>query len=95
MSLHVRFSAEAVKTFEAICAQIKNRWGDNTMRKFQRKVLKTIQTLSVSPFIFSIIEGYPDIRKGIINKNCSFFYEAKQEQIDILFFWDNRQDPVL
>jgi hypothetical protein len=37
----------------------------------------------------------PNIRKGLIHKNCSVFYEVKTDQIEVLFFWDKRQEPIL
>lgn len=35
-----------------------------------------------------------EIRKCIIHKDCSMFYRIYDTQIIIIFFWDNRQDPM-
>lgn len=34
------------------------------------------------------------MRKGWISKQGCFIYEIKNESIYILFFWDNRQEPI-
>ncbi|WP_205748185.1 hypothetical protein [Dyadobacter luticola] len=45
--------------------------------------------------IFKAIEERSTVRKGFINKNCSFFYEVSGSEVNILYFWDNRQEPLL
>ena len=95
MSLIVVFSIEAIETFEAIQSQIRERWGQSAVAKFERRTVKIVDTISKSPLIFQSIRENPNIRKGIINRNCSFFYEIRRNRIEVLFFWDNRQEPLL
>jgi len=35
-----------------------------------------------------------DIQVGSIIKQTSFFYEIQENELIILFFWDNRQEPI-
>ena len=44
--------------------------------------------------MFKALSQNENIRKALIHKNCSMFYEIKGHAIMILFFWDNRQDPI-
>jgi plasmid stabilization system protein ParE len=89
------FAGAAKKTYAAIQTQIQNRWGDRSLKKFETKTVKTLATISQSPFIFKSVTENQNIRKGLIHKNCSVFYEVKERHIEILFFWDNRQEPIL
>ena len=34
------------------------------------------------------------VRKAIITKQTSVLYKVNKTHIEILFFWDNRQEPV-
>ena len=36
----------------------------------------------------------PNIRIALIKKLSSVFYEVKPDKIEVLFFWDNRQEPI-
>ena len=90
----VVFSDTAVDTFEAIFDQIESRWGERTAKKFETKAFRTLDILSKKPLIFKGIKAHSNVRKGLIDKNCSFFYEISSSQIQILFFWDNRQEPL-
>ncbi|MFI5137237.1 MAG: type II toxin-antitoxin system RelE/ParE family toxin [Sphingobacteriales bacterium] len=94
MSYSLTFSRQAKETYSAIQSQLYNRWGQRVLKKFERKTIKTLDLILQSPLMFKSMTDYPSIRKGLIHKNCSVFYEVKTNEIEVLFFWDNRQDPV-
>lgn len=91
----VVLSDTAIDTFEAIFDQISTRWSERIAKKFETKVFRTLDILSKKPLILKEIDAHSNVRKGLIDKNCSFFYEVSPSQIQILFFWDNRQEPIL
>ncbi|MVN21624.1 type II toxin-antitoxin system RelE/ParE family toxin [Mucilaginibacter arboris] len=93
--LMIVFSEESIVTFQAIQAQIVFRFGQNEAEKFERRVLKTLNQISKFPAGFELVDQSSEVRKGFIHKNCSVFYQVKNSQIEILFFWDNRQKPML
>jgi hypothetical protein len=70
------------------------RWGLKQVYIFDERMLKVIETIGESPFIFQAIEVNPNVRKAFIHKNCSMFYRVGATNINVLFFWDNRQDPI-
>ena len=91
----VVFSERANETFESIQLQLLERWGETIVIKFEERTLSVLENISKSPFIYQAIETDPNVRKAVIQKNCSLFYRIHQNKIIVLFFWDNRQDPVL
>jgi len=94
VSYTLTFSRQAKETYAAIQLQLCNRWGQTVLEKFERKTVKTLDSILQSPLMFKSVMDTPNIRKGLIHKNCSVFYEVKTSEIEILFFWDNRQDPI-
>jgi hypothetical protein len=70
------------------------RWGSQTVIKFEQRVIKLLGTIIESPFIFQPTEMNAEVRKAFIHKNCSLFYKGRGQKIVILLFWDNRQDPI-
>jgi plasmid stabilization system protein ParE len=94
MSYNLVFSSHALESFDAIKSQLREKWGTKTVAEFEKRTLKVLETVSMSPLIFQGVKHSPQIRKGFIHKNCSVFYEVKQNHINILFFWDNRQEPI-
>ena len=94
MTYPVIYSDRAIETFDAISQQMELRWGLKHVYIFEERTLKVIETIGESPFIFQAIEVNPNVRKAFIHKNCSMFYRVGSTNINVLFFWDNRQDPI-
>jgi len=94
MSLPVVISETAYLTFESICAQINDRLGAKAVSDFKKNTIKTLSLIGDSPFLYKETDFDPNIRQGLIKKISSFFYEVKPDRIEILFFWDNRQEPM-
>ena len=95
MGLPVILSETAYLTFESICSQIHERLGNKALDDFKRNTIKILESISNSPYIFKETEFDPNIRQGLIKKLSSVFYEVKPDKIEILFFWDNRQEPMV
>jgi plasmid stabilization system protein ParE len=95
VSLRFVFSKEALETYAAIQLQLFDRFGDKILKKFEQKTVKTLDLILISPLMFKAVAENPNLRKGIIHQNCSVYYEIKPNFIEVLFFWDNRQEPLL
>lgn len=95
MSFELRFLPEAEDTFDELVAQLHERWGERFVAKFEAKVLRALTTISESPFIYPVVEENTGIRKCILHKNCSMIYHVKDDVVEIICFWDNRQNPLI
>lgn len=86
MQFDVVFTDEADDTFDSIGNQILKRWGERELLNFRRRVYDVVDVISRSPLIFQTVSNNENIRKAVVHKNCSMFYEIKEQRIDILFF---------
>ncbi|MEO6631137.1 MAG: type II toxin-antitoxin system RelE/ParE family toxin [Mucilaginibacter sp.] len=93
MHFDVIFSDEADDTFESIGQQIMNKWGEKELKEFRRRTYNVTEIISNFPLIFQAVNK-THVRKAFIHKNCSMFYVVGEKRIEVLFFWDNRQDPM-
>lgn len=94
MSLPIDLSERAVETFDAICAQIKERFGEKYEQRFEKSTIKVLELVSQNPYLYQATKFDPNIRRALIDKISSVFYEVRQDRIKVLFFWDNRQEPM-
>jgi len=94
MPLDVIFSDRAHDTFDSIGEQIRIRWGEQGVNEFRKRTYKLIAVISRSPFMSPPVNGIENTRKAFVHKNCSMFYFVGDNYIEILFFWDNRQEPI-
>jgi len=90
----IEFSEYALETFADIKDQINNRWGYAVVIDFERRTSKVLDIIQHSPFAYQSVTVNSNIRKAVIHRNCSMFYEVKDSYINVSFFWDNRQDPI-
>ncbi|WP_179413376.1 type II toxin-antitoxin system RelE/ParE family toxin [Mucilaginibacter sp. E4BP6] len=95
MSFEVKFSVKAEETFEAVVDQLEQRWDEKFVNKFNKKVLDCLDIISTTPFIYPIAKENGTLRKCVLHKNCSMFYTIHGNYVEIDFFWDNRQDPIV
>jgi plasmid stabilization system protein ParE len=93
MSLEVRWTEEAEFTFDHIVSLIQDRWGTQSSNKFINKTKNTLLNISRQPFLFPE-SGIENVRKAVITKQSSAFYEVYPTHIMLVFFWDNRQYPL-
>jgi len=94
MTYHIEFSIYAVETSDAIKEQIRAKWGETVIADFDKRTDRILEIIERTPFAFQAVGSNQNIRRGVIHGNCSMFYEVKGTEIEVLFFWDNRQDPI-
>ncbi|MBD1386156.1 type II toxin-antitoxin system RelE/ParE family toxin [Mucilaginibacter rigui] len=94
MSLQIYYTPNSRETFKSTYNFIKNKFGSSAADKFSIKADKTIYLLADHPLMFKVSTIAPDVRVGLITKQCSLFYRVTETAIHILFFWDNRQEPI-
>jgi hypothetical protein len=52
MNFEIKFTPEAEETYEAVISQLRQRWGDKFVTTFEARVLKSLRTISKSPYIY-------------------------------------------
>jgi plasmid stabilization system protein ParE len=94
MNRRIVFSDDAIEILLSITNYIENNWGTKQADKFLDKVYKTLFLASGNPYMFKAFRLSDNIRVGLISKQTSFFYRVQENEIIILLFWDNRQEPL-
>jgi hypothetical protein len=75
MSFEIKLTPEAEETFDAVITQLRNRWGDKFVTKFENKISKSLDIISITPDIFPIVYENMQIRRCLLHKNCSMLYK--------------------
>ena len=94
MSLSIVWSNNAEFTFDAVVTFIENSWGENSARKFVTRANQILLNLSEHPYLFKSISAENNVRIGIITPQVSVVYRIHTTHIYLLYFWDNRQQPI-
>ncbi|RYY06021.1 MAG: type II toxin-antitoxin system RelE/ParE family toxin [Sphingobacteriaceae bacterium] len=94
MSLQVFYTPQAKETLTSVYNFISNNYGLRVAEKFLLKTERTINLIADHPLMFKPSLFEESVRIGLISKQTSIFYRVHDKSIQLLFFWDNRQEPL-
>jgi plasmid stabilization system protein ParE len=95
VAIVIKWSHEAIKTFDDNINYLMKAWSENEIRNFIKQTNIKITSIELNPRLYRRSEKHPHIRRVSINKNITLFYKylsTKKEAV-LLTFWNNRQDP--
>jgi plasmid stabilization system protein ParE len=93
--MKVIWSENAEITFDIIVLYIEAKFGLISAKNFISKVDAVIYAISNQPYIYKSSNFNDKVRKATITRQCSLFYEINNENIQLSYFWDNRQKPII
>jgi plasmid stabilization system protein ParE len=94
MKLEIVLTPRAKETLISIVSFIQLKWGNKSAEKFVERTYRVLDTVAQQPYIFKVYQ-VNNVRKGLITKHTSVIYRVLDDRLEVLFFWDNRQDPVI
>lgn len=71
----------------------KRNNSDTYSKKLNAEIKHILKLVKESPFIGVEVEQRKGIRRVLVLRNYSIFYTIIEDNIYIVSFWDNRQDP--
>ena len=94
MALEIKWSGKAEKRLDEIVEILKVKWGNRPTNTFVRKVFELVNLLSVFPEMGTMEHAALNIRAFVIVRQITLFYQVRENEIVLLNFYDNRQDPA-
>ncbi|SCW69510.1 hypothetical protein [Mucilaginibacter sp. NFR10] len=73
MSYNIVFSSSALESFDAIKSQLQEQWGSKVVKDFEKRTLKVIDIISISPLIFQGLKNSAQIRRALFIKIVLYF----------------------
>lgn len=93
MSLTIKWTPKAVNSYKNTIAFISEKWSQKEVDTFKLKTKHVIELIKVRPKMFKRSK-LKNIHIAKISKQTSIFYMVKNNNLIILLFWDNRQNPI-
>lgn len=92
MGLKIVWTPDAEESFSNIIDFIEAKWTGKEVKKFVSIVNSAANQISDTPKLFPS-SSQKSIRKAVLTKQNSLFYQVRKNEIVILIIWDNRQNP--
>jgi plasmid stabilization system protein ParE len=93
MSLPVVWSPTAQDEYAEILKFLDAEFGVSSALKMLEKTEEIVQHISNFPRAFPQSILRPDLRRAVVTPQISLFYRIADTQVQVLHFWDNRQNP--
>ena len=73
MSFQLSFSPESEDTNEAVVNQLRERWGERFVARFEMKVESSIMLIERTPFIYPVIDQNTELRRCVLTKIVRYY----------------------
>ena len=92
MDYKLFWSNESLSNLDSILSYFKSEWTEKELASFKRKLSKQLELIQQNPKLFPISEIQPRLRKAVLSKQTTIFYELLEFEIHIAYVFNNRMD---
>jgi plasmid stabilization system protein ParE len=92
MPYNIEWSPRAKFTHQQILDYLQKNWTEKEINNFVTRTETVLLYISQNPLQYPYSKEN-DIHKCVLRKQVSLYYQIKQNTVELLYFWDNRQNP--
>jgi plasmid stabilization system protein ParE len=89
----ILWTNHALIELEDTISYLEENWTDKELQNLAIKMEETLLLISHNPNLFQVSEVKKDIRRVVILTYNTLYYRVKNNQIEIISFFSNRQNP--
>ena len=93
MAYTIIWSPKARLTYYQILEYLDEHWTFREIENFIDRTEEALSHISQNPLLYQYSDESNTYRCVLV-KQVSLFYRLKSDQVELLRFWDNRQDPA-
>ncbi|MDP3915368.1 MAG: type II toxin-antitoxin system RelE/ParE family toxin [Bacteroidota bacterium] len=82
---------EAIKNLESILDYLKSRWTQREIDNFRKRLGKQIKLIENNPNLFPRSDYNRRLRKAVLSKHTTIFYEVSGQMIYLVYLFNNQQ----
>jgi plasmid stabilization system protein ParE len=94
MDYKLFWSKESLSNLDSILSYLESEWTEKELASFKQKLSKQLELIQKNPKLFPISEVQPRLRKAVLSKQTTIFYEVREFEIHIAYLFSNRMDPT-
>jgi plasmid stabilization system protein ParE len=90
----IRWTDNALKELGETIAFLETNWTEKELRKLSNALDKTLNLIAQNPYLFQSSDYKKDVRRAVILSLNSLYYRIKNQDVEILSFFSNRQNLI-
>ena len=92
MEYKLHWSEESVRNLEEILEYLNTKWTFREVESFKCKLGKQLNLITHNPYLFPVSTYNPRLRKAVLSKQTTIFYELREENLYLVYLFVNRKD---
>jgi plasmid stabilization system protein ParE len=92
MDYKLFWSDEAVRNLEEILDDLNYKWTQKEVTNFKEKLNRQLELIISNPYLFPASQYKPRLRKAVLSKQTTIFYEIRENRIYLAYLHLNRKD---
>ena len=88
----VVWTDEAIDNLEAILDYLDHVWTQREVDNFKKKLGKKIELIEQNPKIFPVSAYNPRLRKAVLSRQTTIFYEIADDVVNLVYLFNSKQD---
>ena len=88
----ILWTDEAINNLEDILDYLNNRWTQREIDIFKKSLSKQINLIEQNPRLFSLSQFNSRLRKSVLSKQTTIYYEVSGQIIYLAYLFSNLQD---
>lgn len=93
MANDIKWTDRALSEYDELVEYLYGEWGEDIMLRVMSEIDHTVTRIQRSPEHFPVFIKNKGVRRCVASPQTSIFYIVKEDHIEILSLFDNRQDP--
>lgn len=89
----ILWTDHALSELENTIKYLEENWTERELKNFSQELDHTIELISKSPELFQVSKKKKNVRRAVVAKFNNLYYRQKNDSIEILSFFSNRQNP--
>lgn len=90
--MQIRWSDEAIEDYHQNIEYLIREWSENVAVEFIEDIEITIELIKSNPDLYPLTD-HKGVRKAVIRKQVTMFFEVSNQEIHVIRFWNNYQNP--
>ena len=86
-------SRKAEKQLEIIFLYVEAKFSERIRKELAKKIYDCFKLIEIDPELFSFSDYNSSLRKCVVTKQTTVFYQIRKEDIVIVSVFDTRQNP--
>lgn len=93
MAYKILWTEEAIKNLSDTLEYLEYKWSLREVNSFKSSLSKQLDLIANFPNLFPKSNQSPRLRKAVLSKQTTIFYEVNENAIFIVYLFANKKDP--